>query len=235
MVVEPGRRYSSWVQRTSFHLHALRAPNTRNWRRWLRALLIGLGAVLVLYVASQYGMMYAEQRRLERAWTEQNSASPASSVRPRETAAVHEVLPASLFPKSTSMRSLWKPPATSSCCSGPAICRRRHRPARSATPSLPRIGTPSFDTSTNSKGDSIQVRRNGNVYTYRVTGKQVVKPEDLSVLSPSPDRRLTLITCYPTYYIGPAPDRLVVFSKMVEDAATPATGSVPQAPVTSSQ
>lgn len=79
------------------------------------------------------------------------------------------------------------------------------------------------------------MRRNGNVYTYRVTGKQVVKPEDLSVLSPSPDRRLTLITCYPTYYIGPAPDRLVVFSKMVEDAATPATGSVPQAPVTSSQ
>jgi sortase (surface protein transpeptidase) len=30
---------------------------------------------------------------------------------------------------------------------------------------------------------------------------------------------LTLITCYPTYYIGPAPDRLVVFARMPDDTA----------------
>jgi sortase (surface protein transpeptidase) len=28
---------------------------------------------------------------------------------------------------------------------------------------------------------------------------------------------LTLITCYPTYYIGPAPKRLIVFSKLIGD------------------
>jgi sortase A len=42
----------------------------------------------------------------------------------------------------------------------------------------------------------------------------VVKPEDVSVLEPTPDAQLTLITCYPTYYIGPAPERLVVFAKL---------------------
>ena len=36
--------------------------------------------------------------------------------------------------------------------------------------------------------------------------------------APTKDPEMTLITCYPTYYIGPAPKRLVVFSKLVDDA-----------------
>ncbi len=73
------------------------------------------------------------------------------------------------------------------------------------------------------KGDTIEVQRRGHLYTYQVTGKKVVKPEDLSVLSQGSDHRLTLITCYPTYYIGPAPDRLVVFGELVN---TPAAAHV---------
>ena len=42
-------------------------------------------------------------------------------------------------------------------------------------------------------------------------------PEDLSVLQQGRDKRLTLITCYPIYYIGRAPDRLVVFAKLNDD------------------
>jgi sortase (surface protein transpeptidase) len=38
------------------------------------------------------------------------------------------------------------------------------------------------------------------------------------VLRPTTDAQLTLITCYPIYYIGPAPQRLVVFSKLVPEA-----------------
>ena len=66
------------------------------------------------------------------------------------------------------------------------------------------------------KGDEIVVRRNGQTFKYQVTGKKIVKPEDVSVLKQTKDAQLTLITCYPTYYIGPAPERLVVFSKLVE-------------------
>jgi sortase A len=57
------------------------------------------------------------------------------------------------------------------------------------------------------------------VFRYEVTGKRVVAPDDLSVIRPSRDSRLTLITCYPTYYIGPAPERLVVFSKLQDEQA----------------
>jgi len=64
------------------------------------------------------------------------------------------------------------------------------------------------------------LQRGGRVFKYEVTGKKVVEPEDVSVLRPTTKARLTLITCYPTYYIGPAPERLVVFSRLVEDGAT---------------
>jgi sortase (surface protein transpeptidase) len=35
-------------------------------------------------------------------------------------------------------------------------------------------------------------------------------------LRQSTDKRLTLITCYPTYHVGPAPDRLAVFAKLTD-------------------
>ena len=45
---------------------------------------------------------------------------------------------------------------------------------------------------------------------YRVEKIWVVAPEDVSVLDPTPVRSLTLVTCYPFYHIGPAPQRYIV-------------------------
>jgi sortase A len=70
------------------------------------------------------------------------------------------------------------------------------------------------------KGDEILVQRSGKTFKYEVTSKRIVQPDDVSVLKPSQDSRLTLITCYPTYYIGPAPERLIVTSRLLEDPAT---------------
>jgi sortase A len=67
------------------------------------------------------------------------------------------------------------------------------------------------------KGDQIMIQRDGKTYTYEVSSQKIVKPEDVSVIQPTNDNRLTLITCYPTYYIGPAPDRLIVTSKLIGD------------------
>ena len=47
--------------------------------------------------------------------------------------------------------------------------------------------------------------------TRRVTKTSIVTPDDLSVLAPQSDpATLTLITCYPFYYVGAAPKRFVV-------------------------
>ena len=64
-------------------------------------------------------------------------------------------------------------------------------------------------------GDRILIERDGRIFTYAVEGLKIVKANDLSVAAPTGDNRLTLITCDPAYYPGPAPQRLVVISKLV--------------------
>ncbi len=45
---------------------------------------------------------------------------------------------------------------------------------------------------------------------YRVTSTKIVGPKDTFILDKKSDDTLTLITCYPFYYIGPAPKRFIV-------------------------
>ena len=54
-------------------------------------------------------------------------------------------------------------------------------------------------------------------YSYRVVSTKVVKPSDMSVLNQSRDEVLTLVTCYPFYLVGPAPDRFIVRAKRVTE------------------
>ena len=53
---------------------------------------------------------------------------------------------------------------------------------------------------------------------YRVTWLRVVQPRDLSVIAPTDDEVLTLITCYPFWVLGNAPDRFVVRATRVGGA-----------------
>jgi LPXTG-site transpeptidase (sortase) family protein len=71
------------------------------------------------------------------------------------------------------------------------------------------------------RGDDIFVRRAGHAYHYVVKRKEIVEPNDVAVVKPSPQNLLTLITCYPPHYIGPAPQRLVVIAERIADSAVP--------------
>ncbi|HEV2012748.1 MAG TPA: class D sortase [Candidatus Dormibacteraeota bacterium] len=46
-------------------------------------------------------------------------------------------------------------------------------------------------------GDLIQVTMAGQTQNYRVSGHQIVAPTSVSVLAPTADVRLTIITCWP--------------------------------------
>jgi sortase A len=56
----------------------------------------------------------------------------------------------------------------------------------------------------------------GNVH-YRVSSYRVVSPTEVSVIHPTSDPVLTLVTCYPFYFVGAAPDRFVVRANLVDD------------------
>jgi sortase A len=61
-----------------------------------------------------------------------------------------------------------------------------------------------------SVGDTIFITTPRERLLYIVSWKRVVKPEAVEVLDPTPDPTLTLVTCYPFHYVGPAPERFVV-------------------------
>jgi len=59
-------------------------------------------------------------------------------------------------------------------------------------------------------GDSIIVRSRTADYEYRVDSLAVVAADAVEVLEPTGGRTLTLITCFPFTYVGPAPKRFIV-------------------------
>jgi len=60
------------------------------------------------------------------------------------------------------------------------------------------------------KNDEIRFTTPGGDYRYRVVSTKVVNPDDVSVLSSDGGEVLTLVTCYPFYFIGSAPNRFIV-------------------------
>ena len=69
-------------------------------------------------------------------------------------------------------------------------------------------------------GDAIELETlRGKKEVYRVERIWVVDPEDVSVLDPTPTRSLTLVTCYPFYHVGPAPQRYIVRAVRAETVA----------------
>jgi len=60
------------------------------------------------------------------------------------------------------------------------------------------------------RDDEITVTTFDGSNRYRVDSTQVVEPEDTQVLNNSGGDILTLVTCYPFYFVGPAPKRFIV-------------------------
>ena len=60
------------------------------------------------------------------------------------------------------------------------------------------------------QGDMVTVTTESGPRNYEVRSTEVVKPTETSVLDPTAQPTLTLITCYPFYYVGHAPRRFIV-------------------------
>ena len=68
------------------------------------------------------------------------------------------------------------------------------------------------------RGDTILVTTGGGTFRYRVDDMNVVEPRDVEVLADQSGSTLTLLTCYPFRYIGPAPRRFVVRGALLSDS-----------------
>ena len=65
-------------------------------------------------------------------------------------------------------------------------------------------------------GDRVRLQDlDGIFHEYEVHEMSIVEPEDVHVLYPQGDDRVTLVTCYPFYFVGHAPQRFIVGARRV--------------------
>jgi sortase A len=59
-------------------------------------------------------------------------------------------------------------------------------------------------------GDEIEIQTTKGVQSYEVSSIDIVPKSDISPLAPSDEKIVTVVTCYPFYFVGNAPKRLIV-------------------------
>ncbi len=197
-----------------------------NRRQILAYLLIVAGGVLCSGVLGTYSWMYWKQRSLLKQWNEQLTARAGMTKLwiPRiklEDVVLEGVGSDSLLLGPGHMENSVEPGMPGNA----VIAGHRDTFFRKLHKLRP--------------GDDIYVVRDGHRFRYRVSARKIVQPNDLSVLKSSDKAELTLITCYPTHAIGPAPERLVVVATMpwvragegARAAIGPIGGAIPASPV----
>jgi LPXTG-site transpeptidase (sortase) family protein len=188
----------------------------RGLRARVPLLLMVGGALLLLYVAAEYTVMYTEQRRLAQAWEAENVPLAPGVPPVRKTG---DGLTRLSIPKIDLDVVVLDGAGNRELRLGPGRIRSTAVPGEAGNSVITAHRDTFFRHIADLRsGDDILVRRAGSVFRYQVTGRRIVEPTDVWVLRQTADSQLTLITCYPIYYIGPAPQRLVIFSKLVDEA-----------------
>lgn len=186
----------------------------------LSAVLTTLGAVLLAYVLWNYGSMLAQQRALQREWRDQQARASQTSSTSSASLPANDSLTRLTIPSINLDAIVVTGTGHKELMEGPGWMSDTAQPGEVGNAVISAHRDTFFRHIVElKKGDVVQVSRGGKTYKYEVTGKKIVPPSDMSVVQPTNNRQLTLITCYPTYYIGPAPDRLVVFTKASDEPA----------------
>jgi sortase A len=67
------------------------------------------------------------------------------------------------------------------------------------------------------KGDLLIVKTRAGEFTYKVKNVRIVDKDDRTVIVPKPRATLTVSTCYPFHFIGPAPKRYILAANLVSE------------------
>ncbi len=69
-------------------------------------------------------------------------------------------------------------------------------------------------------GAEIQLTTLHGQQNFQVSELMIVDPLDVSVLDPTEETVITLVTCYPFYFVGSAPERFIVRATLLEPSAS---------------
>lgn len=194
-------------------------------RLLLGRLLTWLGVALIVISLSQYAWMEVEQVRLQHQFNDAAMLSPehlADAVPGLPEGGADAELIRLQIPRIQLDDILVKGTTYRDLLAGPGLLKGSPLPGDRGNSVVAAHRDTFFrHLSSLEKGDLILVRRNGKQYTFRIFSREIVWPDNTSALKPSRKPELTLVTCYPTFWIGPAPQRLIFQAKLqkIEDAA----------------
>jgi LPXTG-site transpeptidase (sortase) family protein len=175
-------------------------------RQILSVVLLAFGGVLCAYVAGSYTWMYLAQKKLLHEFKTQQSAG--------------EILTKISIPRIGLRAVVIEGTSGHSLLLGPGHMTGSASPGTLGNSVIAGHRDTFFRHIQNLKnGDSVYILRSGKRFHYVVFQRKVVQPTDLSVLQASKTGELTLITCYPTHFIGPAPQRLIIVAKLAGSSA----------------
>jgi sortase A len=63
--------------------------------------------------------------------------------------------------------------------------------------------------------DVIILKTPAGISRFTVTETEIVRPSAIGVLARAPGRDLTLVTCYPFFFVGSAPERFIVHARKI--------------------
>ena len=187
----------SWRQNDFF----IRPELPANKRQIVASLLILAGSILCTGVLGTYSWMYWKQRSLLKEWNAQ--------------LATRESLTKLWIPRIKLEDVVLEGVGAHSLLLGPGHMENSVEPGLRGNAVIAGHRDTFFRKLHKLRpGDDIYVLRDGHRFRYKVIARKIVQPDDLSVLGSSDKPQLTLITCYPTHAIGPAPERLVVVATL---------------------
>ena len=183
----------------------------RDPRQLVSYLLVLVGCVLCTYVAGTYLWMYVQQKMLLREWKQ----GPSNAILTKLS--IPRIQLEDVILEGASDHSLLLGPAHLSESADPGALGNSVIAGHRDT-FFRHIHSLRY-------GDDIYIVRGGNQFHYVVRSRKIVEPTNLTVLRPTKNGQLTLITCYPTHAIGPAPQRLIVVATLVSRPASEVAGN----------
>ena len=187
------------------------------WQRWSARLLIGVGAGLLLWLAA-HQLMTASERRQYDVTLEHRRASADADPGRRPPASIARGEPVGVLKITRIGLSGVVVEGDDEGVLGAAIGHLSDTPlpwedGNSALAAhRDALFRPLKDVRS---GDLLRLTTPYGDFDYRVRETLTVAPEDLWVLDPTPVPMLTLISCYPFNYLGPAPERFIVRAERI--------------------
>jgi LPXTG-site transpeptidase (sortase) family protein len=195
------------------------AARRRSPRRWMGLGLVVVGSALLLATVANFAAGLLQEHQLDQNWLQWRAANhvPARPEAPNPAwlHPVNGVDFAISVPKLKYFAAVREGVGSETLASGPGHYPQMQWPGQQGNVAVAAHNIYWIRFNDLEKGDQIILQTRWGDFRYQVTGKRIVWPDDLTVLVPTSDDRLTLTTCWPLWAGAFATQRLIITAEQV--------------------